>query len=244
MFSYANDSARALLRGLRHEHILKGAVPWQLDVPYQRILCFQGHTYKPEPLFHGVKTGPNDHTNPGIRHGSWGYRHCTLPRGDWLYTWHAGRRGLVCFDADVTIPMIYQNMPSNIWMSITPAEMLSQRRAIQFAKGNVVLVGLGMGWLLDRICAKKIVNNVVVVEKSQELMDWYGYRICREQPKVEKVLVNNVYDVLEQFDPTKYKFIFDIWIGYGDAYHDVEYQNFKEQPHVRTWAWGDVRTYA
>ena len=57
---------------------------------------------------------------------------------------------------------------------MTPAEMLTQRSGVQAAEGTVVLGGLGLGWLLRKVCEKPSVERVIVVEKSQELLDWYG----------------------------------------------------------------------
>jgi spermidine synthase len=56
-------------------------------------------------------------------------------------------------------------------MSMTPAEMLTQRSGVQAAEGTVVLGGLGLGWLLRKVCEKQSVERVIVVEQSQELLD-------------------------------------------------------------------------
>ena len=34
------------------------------------------------------------------------------------------------------------------------------------------MAGLGLGWLLSRVCAKTEVHTVILVDKSRELVDW------------------------------------------------------------------------
>ena len=40
------------------------------------------------------------------------------------------------------------------WMSLTPSEMATQRPGVQKAQGTVVIGGLGLGWLLRKVCEK------------------------------------------------------------------------------------------
>lgn len=220
------------------QKLLPRAEPWTDKIKYKKVLVVQGETFCPPLLFPHVKVGDVDVSNQGLRYKSWGYRHCLLPRGSGMPNWVGSKQGVVFFTTDVVIATLYQYNPNNVWMSLTPAEMLSQRSGIRFAQGTVVLAGLGMGWLLDKICAKRNVREVIVVEKSQDLMDWYGYRLCEDQYKVSKVIVDDIYNVVDQFDPKTHRFLFDIWAGYGDAGLDEKYLHFLGQPNVQSWGWG------
>src|ERR1019366_7572070 len=105
------------------------------------------------------------------------------------------QEGIVVWNGDVTIPTLIdlnrkchtgEYFPDDtplmdrvqtgaIWMSLTPMEMMTQRTAVKMASHTVVIGGLGLGWILRKVCEKPGVERVIVVEKSQELLDWYGY---------------------------------------------------------------------
>jgi spermidine synthase len=55
-------------------------------------------------------------------------------------------------------------------MSNTDMEIRTHRAAIQEAKGNVLVTGLGLGMYLTAILAKEEVNSVTVIEKSEDLI--------------------------------------------------------------------------
>jgi len=45
------------------------------------------------------------------------------------------------------------------------------------AEQNVIVAGLGLGWLLQRIAARAKVKRITLVERSQELIDWVMPRL-------------------------------------------------------------------
>jgi hypothetical protein len=121
-------------------------------------------------------------------------------------------------------------------MSLTPAEMISQRNGIHKAKGKVVIGGLGMGWFLRRVCEKEDVDEVIVVERSQELLDWYGHRLCERHPKVTAVICNDVYSETTRHGNAQ--FLLDIWPTYLGARQDKRLRKARESLGGRLWAWG------
>ncbi len=123
-----------------------------------------------------------------------------------------------------------------VWMSLTPAEMLSQRSGIQKAAGTVVVGGLGLGWFLRKVCEKDSVEHVIVVEKSQELLDWCGYDICKRQPKVTDVICGDIYDEIHRHGDAQ--MLFDIWPIYQGANQDEQLLAARKQLGDRLWAWG------
>jgi hypothetical protein len=128
-------------------------------------------------------------------------------------------------------------------MSLTPTEMWTQRTGVSFSKGTVVVGGLGMGWLLAQICKRKQVKNVIVVEKSQELLDWFGNRLCAGFPKVSEVICGNVYDHLPALfarEGPETRFVLDIWKSYGSARSDRKLHNARKAG-MNVWAWGSAR---
>ncbi len=156
--------------------------------------------------------------------------------------WRDGPRAY--FTDDIAVPVLHYrgNHPSgwSTWMSITPMEIWSQNSGILAATGDVVLGGLGMGWLLRQIVKKPTVKSVVVVEKDERLLNWFGKTLCKKTPKVEKVVCADIYDVAHKFDLKKTKFILDIWESDGRAEGDPKLQKLRDDG-GRVWAWGSPR---
>jgi len=122
-------------------------------------------------------------------------------------------------------------------MSMTPAEMLTQRSGVQAAEGTVVLGGLGLGWLLRKVCEKPSVERVIVVEKSQELLDWYWTDLCKRYGKVSDVICDDVYNQIGKHG-AKVKYLLDIWLRFGQARRDSRFKALKRKLKKRLWGWG------
>lgn len=122
-------------------------------------------------------------------------------------------------------------------MSLTPSEMLTQRPGVQKAHGTVVIGGLGLGWLLKKVCEKESVERVIVVEKSQELLDWYGYDLCKRHPKASDVICDDIYNQIGRHGGEAV-YLLDIWLLYSDAGRDHRLSPWRRKLKKRLWAWG------
>ena len=122
-------------------------------------------------------------------------------------------------------------------MSLTPSEMLTQRPGVQRAEGTVVIGGLGLGWLLRKVCEKETVERVIVVEKSQELLDWYGYDLCKRHPKVSDVICDDIYNQIGRHGGNT-TYLLDIWLLFTDARNDRRLAPWRRKLKKRLWAWG------
>lgn len=215
-------------------------------------LLIEAKTYKPEnpldDIFPEVKpTAPRE---DGIVDRTKGlmYSKMKLPADVGLAIgpspdlWRDGPKAY--FTDEIAIPVLHYrgNHPSgwSTWMSVTPMEIWSQNSGILAATGDVVLGGLGMGWLLRQIVKKPTVKSVVVVEKDKRLLNWFGKKLCKATPKVQEVICADVYDVAHKFDLKRTKFIFDIWESDGRAGHDPQLQKLRDDG-GRVWAWGSPR---
>ncbi|MCB2065791.1 MAG: hypothetical protein KDE15_04020 [Erythrobacter sp.] len=67
-------------------------------------------------------------------------------------------------------PMVALLRRNAMWMSLSPLETESQRIGIQFARGHVVIFGLGMGWAAAHCALKSEVERVTVVELDDEVI--------------------------------------------------------------------------
>jgi spermidine synthase len=78
-------------------------------------------------------------------------------------------------------------------MSLTPTEVMTQRGGVRAARGAVLIGGLGLGWLLRKVCETPEVEKVIVVEISREVLEWYGYGPCARYHKVAEVICDDVF---------------------------------------------------
>lgn len=174
------------------------------------------------------------------------YHGLQISAADDLY--HDGGRAY--FDEPIKIPALHYLMAKDqkpweserwdTWMSLTPMEMWSQRSGVQAATGRVILGGLGMGWLLRQIAKKATVKEIIVVERDQDLLDWFGNEICKNTPKVSEVICGDYWEHAHKMDLKKDRFIADIWPEMGDAQFDRRLARLRATG-AKVWAWGCVR---
>lgn len=156
----------------------------------------------------------------------------------------------VYFDEEVPIPALHYKLEPDerpwehyrwaTWMSLTPMEMWTQRSGIQAATGRVILGGLGMGWLMRQIAKKPTVKEIIVIEKDQDIVDWFGTTICKNTPKCTGLLVGDFWERAREFDLAKDRFIADIWPTLGDAQSDRNLAKLRATG-AKVWAWGSAR---
>ena len=249
---------RKLSRSVRESVHEAGLVwtDWDLDTvgDMSHDLAIRADSFRPTRLFD---------VQPWYAGGAKEY--VRSPSGSWAYInsvlyapvrhFVSGRRTF--FDGPVVVPVLLdlwlsrgiklpESLPERqrldlaaVWMSATPAEMISQRAGIRRANGKVLVGGLGLGWFLEQVCKRDEVEEVVVVERSQELLNWYGYRLCRDYDKVRDVVCGDVYAVVDRF--SDHQLLLDIWPVYGGKYGaegDERLAALRIAAGDRLWAWG------
>lgn len=108
-----------------------------------------------------------------------------------------------------------------IVMSNTQLEITTHQEAIEKAKGNILVAGLGLGMFLTAIKDKKEVKKIVVVEKSEEIIQMIG-----------KYYKDNKIEIINEdiFDFST-KDTFDlIWI---DIWNDFNNYNLEEMEYLK-----------
>lgn len=219
----------------------EAVIRWDEDrTGFKRSLLIDANSYRPESLFplppQLVPTAQL--ASPS---GRFSYANRILPAGLPLWTADpSGQYGAVRFTGDVVIPTLYDftaRPALEVWMSLTPMEVFTLRPGIYKARGKVVVAGLGLGWFLKKVHDRESVDEVVLIEKDRDLLDWYGYDLCQRLPKVTEVICGNAYAYLGRLGRHA-KYLYDIWPHLGEAAVDRKFQAKKRKlPHV--WGWGD-----
>jgi hypothetical protein len=223
------------------------AVPWdEMKTKFVPRLLLDHTTWKPDVLDIGEGLTPQSVDAPGVTYGSWGYHLIRAPKHVPYDISQGANRGTSWFDGDTFIPALWQNKPRNVWMSIVPSEIFTCRPGVLRATKKVVVGGLGLGWMLDRIAAKKTVEELIVVEKSRELLDWYGEALVKKIGRKYDRLIHLEHGDVFAFarkhalsDGPKWRWVLDVWKGYGDSSGDPHLKDMRRSGFTHVWAWGE-----
>lgn len=61
--------------------------------------------------------------------------------------------------------------PDKLWMSNVPAEIMDHKPFVRKAKGNVLIIGLGIGMVLEGVLCKKNVSKIIVLDIEKDIID-------------------------------------------------------------------------
>jgi hypothetical protein len=231
---------------------------WDEDATsFRHVLRLDAASYKPDLVF-DIPSAPWPEGGAYVvsPRGNFAYQNRVVPEGQPLRL-YGRQQGVVVWNGDVTIPTLVdlnrrchtgerfspgtpvedRVQMGAIWMSLTPMEMITQRSGVKAARSTLVLGGLGLGWLLRKVCEKPDVEGVVVVERSQELLDWYGFAMCSRFDKVKEVICDDVYNQLGRHGLAA-RYLLDIWHLYTGAADDDRLPPFRRQLGRRLRAWG------
>lgn len=191
--------------------------------------------------------------------GKFFYANHHLPRGCNLSMVQGNRKGRVWFTSTVNHPVLCEVKPNSkygsiVWMGLTPMEVFTQRAGVRLASGRVVIGGLGLGWFLNAVCAKKTVTQIIVVDREKELLDWLVPRIVDAYPHVKDRMLDaafgtknirfehaDIYEFIESDKANWFqtKYLIDIWDSYrcyDHKFHLLEKQLGKKH----LWGWGQI----
>ena len=146
---------------------------------------------------------------------------------------------------NLKFPVLYEKSDNKCWMSVEPFEINSFKKIINDAQGNVLLLGLGLGYLPYMLSIKDSVSKITVVEIDEEIINIFKENIfCWFENKDKVQIINdNACDYLRQNDLNKYNYInMDIWkttsdmlpyylqtIGIEKKYPQVNFSYWLEQ---------------
>lgn len=75
------------------------------------------------------------------------------------------------------------------WMSVTPFEINTMAPILEKINGNVITLGLGLGYFASMAALKLEVNEVLVIEKDQQVIDIFLKHIYPQLPNKEKIKI-------------------------------------------------------
>lgn len=127
------------------------------------------------------------------------------------------------------------NRIDGVVMSNTPMERKTHIEAINKAKGNVLVSGLGLGMYLQNIKDKEEVTSITVIEKSKEVIELIAkyFKDCQKIKIINEDIFNYTPDI-------KFEFAFlDIWSDISEdnlVEFDILREKFKEIPEIICWS--------
>lgn len=123
------------------------------------------------------------------------------------------------FDKPFSYAALFEG--KNLWMSLNPNEINTMASAIEKAKGRVLVLGLGMGYITFMLSNKKNVSSITVIERNKEniaLFKKYLLPLFTQKAKITIIEDDAINFVKHYF---KYDYIFaDLWF---DAEDGLEY---------------------
>ena len=145
------------------------------------------------------------------------------------------------------ISFIALNYRGVTWMSVNPNEIKTMEKAINSAKGNVVVFGLGLGYYPYMISLKKEVTKITIIEKDKNIIKIFKEYILPQFEYKDKITIIET-DALEYIKhPLKHDF------AYVDLWHNAEdglnlYTKFKsiekDNPNCQFAYWLEDAFYA
>ena len=107
---------------------------------------------------------------------------------------------------------------NNIWMSLNPNEIETMKPFINKGRGNVLVLGLGMGYVPFMLASKNCVKSVTIIERDQNIIDLFNKFIWPKFVNKEKIKVikDDAIEYVKKQKEATYDYIF------ADLWHDPE----------------------
>ena len=121
------------------------------------------------------------------------------------------------FEGKFVYPAIIQK--DKIWMSIIPHEIKTMREPIKNAHGNVLVLGLGLGYYLYHISQKESVKEIDVIEIDENVISIFKKYLFNKFSHKAKINIIHADAIKYLKENTKhYDYVFaDIWHNVGDG---------------------------
>ena len=105
---------------------------------------------------------------------------------------------------------------NNVWMSLNPNEIETMKPYIKKGKGNVLVLGLGMGYVPYMMSLKDDVKSITIVEKDKEIIELFKKVLLPQFMNKNKIKIIEDDAISYLNKSNKYDYIF------ADLWHDPE----------------------
>lgn len=229
-------------------------VPWDdMRTKFSKLLFVDAKTWKPRLLFDSPRLTQHPGTlietkHPGLVHcpgTKFFYANQKIPVKMPISLAQGRNRGKVYFSDTVKTCCLFakDGIDTTTWMGYTPMEILTQRKGVSLAKGRVVVGGLGLGWFLWRVCLKRTVTEIIVVEREAALLNWLRPALERAYPELRlrgvQWVAADVWDYMDadSKNHANTRYLLDIWPTFPTYDRRlVEWQKRLGKNNV--WGWG------
>lgn len=122
----------------------------------------------------------------------------------------------------------------NIWMSLNPNEIETMTPFIKKAHGNVLVMGLGMGYVPFMMLEKSEVKSITIIERDQDIINLFNKLLFPYFPSKNKITI--IKDDAIKYQPKqKFDYIFaDLWHTPEDGI-ELFVKLKKKYTHVDCW---------
>lgn len=129
------------------------------------------------------------------------------------------------FEEKVDFPAL--SYKGNIWMNISPNEINTMQSSINEAGGDVLVLGLGLGYYAFMVSIKPNVKSVTIIENDKNIIDIFNKNLFEFFPNKSKIkIVKDDAFLFTKNNNQKYDYIFvDLWHNPEDGL--PIYLNFK-----------------
>ena len=134
------------------------------------------------------------------------------------------------FDKPFSYKALFEG--KDLWMSLNPNEINTMASSIEKAKGRVLVLGLGMGYITYMLSNKKNVTSITVVERNKENIALFKKHLFSLFPNKTKITIieDDAINFVKHY--YKYDYIFaDLWFAPEDGLeyylklNDIEKKN-------------------
>lgn len=120
------------------------------------------------------------------------------------------------FEKKFTYASLFEG--KDLWMSLNPNEINTMDSTIKSAKGNVLVLGLGMGYITYMLSNKQNVKSVTAIERNREnisLFKKYLFPLFKNSNKIRVIEGDAIDYVRNNF---RFDYIFaDLWFNPEDG---------------------------
>lgn len=195
----------------------EGDRTWQRERLAPSVQVLDPAVYRADPYYAGIRF-------PEIARGRWRLTHMTyapyqlIPCGHTRLTPQGAELPrLGYFTEPFSYPAVLEK--GREWMTVTPNEIATMAAEISEARGNIAVLGLGLGYFAFMCARKPQVSRVTVVERDPDAIALFREQLLPQFPDARKIqlIQADAFDYLAVPDPAV-DFVFaDLWHDVGDG---------------------------